>query len=475
MSNMYLSSVFAASLFLAGMLSAQQTDVQKLADAIRKELAVPAFAHTIAAVEIRDCVSGAVLFSQHRDLLLRPASNAKLFPSAAAVLGLPRETVYRTSLSAVDSSFHTLICTGGGDPLFGVKDIQKLAENAYALGVTRIDTLYLDGSLFDAAFFGAGWMWDDESDPFMPYLSSLPVEGNAVRVTVSAPARPGLPVDVDIHPSSSLITVDNTAVSASRSDLSIEKVPRSNHILVRGKLASGQRTSERLSLWEPQAIFAEQFLMFCRTAGIATDSAVILHESPWRMGFEIAAHTRPIDQVLTEMNKESDNLCAESILRLLAVKDGSTRGVSASDGLRSMKRILSRAGIQTYDLHLRDGSGISFYNLVTPRCIGDLLTTMATHPSYNRFAESLAVAGTDGTLKRRQSGTTGTFRGKTGTISGVSALSGYAQAPGGRLLSVVMLMQNFSGSHKPYREIQDRIVVHCIQHSARTKKTIPPR
>ena len=393
MRTVYLRSICVAVIILVGSVSAQQSDREKFVDAIRAELAGPEFDRTLAAVEIRDCSSGAVLFEQHATLLLRPASNAKLFPSAAAVLALTEDAGYRTSIFAADSGFRTLIFMGGGDPLLGLKDIQKLAEKAFAAGVTQIDTLITDGSLYDTEFYGAGWMWDDEPDPFMPYLSAFSLERNVLRVTVQAPARTGMPVEVSVHPSGSAIRIENNARSAARGTPSIRKVPRSNRIIIDGKLTAGKHITERFSLWDPQGVAAEQFLTLCRAQGIDTDSTIIIHNrliSETR-GIEIAAVWRSIKPILQEMNMESNNLCAESVLRLLARQDARTRGLSTAEGLRAMKRTLRAAGIPTDAVHLRDGSGISFYNLLSAESIGNLLATIATHSSFDRFVRTLSL------------------------------------------------------------------------------------
>ena len=180
-------------------------------------------------------------------------------------------------------------------------------------------------------------------------------------------------------------------------------------------------------------------------------------------------------EVLAEANKDSDNLSAECLLRALAFADG-RRAVRAADGIEAMERILRETGIPTAEFSLRDGSGISFYNLLTARGLGRLLRVMAGHRSSATYLASLAVAGVDGTLRRRPAAPrVGTVRAKTGTVRGVSALSGYAQAPGGRLLSFVILMQNFTGKASPYREVQDRIVRHCLEYSAATAAVRQPR
>lgn len=466
-------------LFTLGTSAQAQKDARRdLTERIDSELSEPLFDRTLAAVEVRECESGDVVYSRNAELLLRPASNAKLFTSAAALLGLPADFRFRTTLAATGSSLRSLVLIGGADPLFDDKDIQKLAKFALARGIVRVDSLYLDGSLLDEVFYGPGWMWDDEADPFMPYLSAFPFAGNTVRVTCAAPAKRGLPLDVSVLPSSGSITVLNRAISGKRTDLDIEKLPRSNRIIVSGTLRAGRKTFKRLSLWDPAMVVADLFLESLRAGGAAVDSTVIIYSPPRMTGENIGAVVHGLDPVLEELNKESDNLSAESLLRLLASETFPNRDrISVEDGIVAMKRVLKKQGLPADDLHLRDGSGLSFYNLVPASHIGALLSGMARTPQFDRYAASLAVAGRDGTLKRRMRDirSLGEFRGKTGTVSGVSALSGYAQAPGGRLLSVVMLMQNFHGKHRPYRDVQDRIVEHCLRYSGRLKTATPPR
>lgn len=465
-----------AVLLFTSAAVAQKDTKAALVQKLKADLSVSLFDKTLAAVEVRDCASGEILYSQHADLLLRPASNAKLFTSAAAVLGLPKDFVFRTVLASTDSSGRSLVLQGSADPLFGEQDIQKLAKFAQLKGSTRLDTLFMDGGLFAEDFFGAGWMWDDEADPFMPYLSAFPFNSNTITVTLTAPAKAGVPVEVRTIPSSASITVQNNGKSSSSTDISIEKYPRTNRITISGKLRAGQKTVKRLSMWKPETIVADRLLAELEKLGIQTDSVIVVYDAPSIAEIEVGAVLRPLDDVLEEMNKESDNLCAEVVLRMLASGKTHAKRLTADDGLSAMDRILQRGGIDTHNLHLRDGSGISFYNLVSAHLIGDLLCTMAGNAAAARYRRSLAVGGVDGTLKRRMGEIpSGTFTGKTGTVSGVSALSGYVQAPGGRLLSVVILMQNFFGSSRPYREVQDKIVGYCLQYSAQAGEVKPPR
>jgi serine-type D-Ala-D-Ala carboxypeptidase/endopeptidase (penicillin-binding protein 4) len=447
-----------------------------LRKAVSTELDGPLFSRCLAGVEIADAASGEVLFARNEQLLLRPASNAKLVTSAAAVLGLPADFHFETRLAAADSAMRTLICIGGGDPLFTEQDIQKLAEIAFASGTSSIDTLIMDAALYADEFYGHGWMWDDEPDPFTPYLNPFSIANNTVVITVKRALGKTGEVEFSTTPASDMFTFEQ--YPATRTGYRIERLPRSNHYRIHGMPRSGVTERDRFSIWQPQKLFAEMLLRALRQQGIATDSAVVQYSVAQGVWRELGSVRRRIDDVLASMNKSSNNLSAEAVLRALSFGTGhKMEGVSAQDGLAAMEGILRKNGIRTDGIVLSDGSGISFYNLVTATALGSLLRVLAKHPSAARYRSSLAIGGKDGTLRNRMQSLppASDVLAKTGTVRGISALSGYVQAPGGRLLTVVLLMQNFTGSHSPYKSVQDRIMKHCLEYSASFTPVRQPR
>ncbi|MDX9758822.1 MAG: D-alanyl-D-alanine carboxypeptidase/D-alanyl-D-alanine-endopeptidase [Bacteroidota bacterium] len=446
--------------------------------AVDGELSGPLFSRCIAAVEIADARSGDILYARNTQLLLRPASNVKLYTSAAAVLGLPTDFHFETRLGATDSSLRTLICIGGGDPLLTQQDIQKLADMAYDAGVRTLDTLVMDPSLLREDIYGRGWMWDDESDPFTPYLDAFSIDGNVVSVHVRRRRGVTDSLDISTDPPSALFTF--TPVANTRGDgiFRLERRPRGNAFLVYGQPRSTSAVRERFSIWRPRELVADLLRRAFAQRGMVTDRTVVTFGDASTAMSMIGGIRRPLDDVLAAMNKRSDNLAAEMTLRALTF--GTRRmseGITGDDGLEDLVSILVTHGLDREGFALADGSGISFYNLSTAASLGRLLRMLAAHARFPRFRSSLAIGGRDGTLRARLSGipTSSGIQAKTGTVRGVSALSGYVEAPGGRLLTVVMLMQNFSGRHAPYRGVQDHILKHCLAYSAALSRVTAPR
>jgi PBP4 family serine-type D-alanyl-D-alanine carboxypeptidase len=174
---------------------------------------------------------------------------------------------------------------------------------------------------------------------------------------------------------------------------------------------------------------------------------------------EIASYSRPIDSVLIAMNKKSDNLSAENILKTIGARHRGLPG-RAQNGIYVENEFLSSFGIDTSACFIVDGSGVSHYNLLTVDNIIRLLVgiTRRPDPFYLIYA-SLPIAGVDGTLETRMIGTTaqGNARGKTGTLSGISSLSGYVTTRDGELLAFSMVMENFVLPTRYFQFAQDTI------------------
>jgi len=169
---------------------------------------------------------------------------------------------------------------------------------------------------------------------------------------------------------------------------------------------------------------------------------------------------RPFDEVILNLNKNSDNLSAEMTLRALGLEFFGAPS-SAEKGIRMIDSLITLAGFEPEDYRIVDGSGVSHYNLITPELIVGIFTFLnKNRPELLRILkDSFPVAGMDGTLKNRMknSAAFGNVRAKTGTLSGVSTLSGFVNSASGKEIAFSIFLQNFTGSAKMARDYQDKI------------------
>jgi D-alanyl-D-alanine carboxypeptidase/D-alanyl-D-alanine-endopeptidase (penicillin-binding protein 4) len=159
----------------------------------------------------------------------------------------------------------------------------------------------------------------------------------------------------------------------------------------------------------------------------------------------------PVSSLIAETNKPSNNFFAEMLLKRLAAEGGKrgTRG-------RGSKRVEAFARSVGTDVRAVDGSGLSRRNRASAEEVGRLLVAMEEGDEAVAYSKSLAIAGRDGTLADRMRGTAaeGACRGKTGTLRGVSALSGYCDAgPNTIAFAILMNSVDISAAHRA----QDRM------------------
>lgn len=415
-------------------------------------------------IKVVSTATGRVCYALNPDMLFNPASNQKLVTSATALTSLGHAFPLRTTVFA-DTAHASICIKGHGDPLLSHDDIDSLAR-AVAPQLTggKPWRLAVNVSYFDDLPWGAGWTWDEEPSAYGMFISPLILDNNTIAVRVEPAQRSGDPPVVSCTPPTGYVTVENTAVTVADTPLtaplqvSRKWRERSNTITVNGQMSLKGRTfTDNLSVWKPElyagAVFAERL----GALGIPVVVATIDTTEP--AGNAIAEYVHLLDTAVTFMNKVSDNLSAEALLKIVGAENYRVPG-SAELGATVARKLLSGWGCDTTGIAIADGSGLSRYNLISPSAIVLLLQNMARDSAnFPAFYYSLPIGGVDGTIGRRMTGTPaqGNLRAKTGSLSGVSALSGYVRTAGGEMLTFSILLQNFPGTVRPYRQVQDKI------------------
>lgn len=446
----------------------------RLAAEITRALADSSMAASGAAVLVVSLDAGDTLYSRDADRLLTPASNLKLFTAAAALARLGPDHRFVTPLLATgavtgDTLFGDLVLVGRGDPDLVTADLAALADSLAATGARVVaGDLRADPSWFDDVEWGAGWMWDDGPYWYWPYVSALTVNDNVVEVTVRPGPAPGAPPVVTLDPPTAYVRLDVTATTTDaglESALEIERhwTPKANVIDVRGTLPAGAEPVVELRSVEDPALYAATVLRELLAArGVTVLGAVRRGPLAGAPADTVARHvSAPLAASVRNFLKVSDNLTGELLVKAMGAEAAGPPGTYDS-GLAAERAFLAReVGLDTLGFRLADGSGVSRYNLVTARQIVRLLDYMAGRPDLAAaWLDALPVAGVDGTLDGRMenSAAAGRARAKTGTLSGVTAISGYVPSAAGERLAFSIIMEFFVGPSGPRRAVQDAIV-----------------
>ncbi|MCW8803905.1 MAG: D-alanyl-D-alanine carboxypeptidase/D-alanyl-D-alanine-endopeptidase [Ignavibacteriaceae bacterium] len=452
----------------------QVSSIQNLESGIDKIISDSFFERTTIAIDIFDLTDSIDLFQKNNKLLLRPASNMKLLTSAAALLNLGeyysfRTDLYHTGVIEADTLYGDFFVVGGFDPCFTTEDLDSLVNIVKSLGITHITGgVYADISKKDSMYWGKGWMWDDDPEPSAPYLSALNFSDNSIEVFVNG-SEPGSPANYRLIPSTNYVNVLNNSISVSSNSaedfyVTRDWVNQKNTIIIEGTvrksvIVDSSEHLTKLNVLQPEKYFVSLFKEKLDLNGIQVDDSTGIKKAPANAVY-LTSNTRNIDTVLADLNKESDNLNGEMLIYAMAYKD-SGAPANADNGLAAVKRFIDSLGFNSANYSIADGSGVSHYNLVSSELLLELLKYMYYNQQklFELFYNSLAVAGVDGTLKNRMknSPAQNNVHAKTGTLNGVSNLSGYVTAKNGHLLTFSILIQNFVNDYSTARNFQNKI------------------
>lgn len=459
--------LFLLLLFFSSLIYSQ--DKNKVKDEIDNLLKNKFFKTAQIAIDVYDLTSKKSIYKKNNTLLLHPASNMKIITSASALYFLSPEYEFTTSLYYTGEIIDS-ICTGDiyivgtGDPDFTIQDLDLLVENIRNFGIKEIEgNLYGDVSNFDSLFWGQGWMWDDDPSTDFPYMTPLIINDAAVEVLCS-PTILDSAVSVQINPSTNYFKIINNSktVNNKNAKLNVTRdwLNRNDDIIITGELNinSGKQYS-KFNLCNPAKYFLYLMYEKIEEKGIEFNGNIGFSITPNEANL-LYTFARPYKQVIVNLNKESDNLSAEMSLRAMGLKYFG-KPSSAEKGIRLIDSMITIIGLDPAHYRIVDGSGVSHYNLVSAELINKILIYFYNNYKslYKILYESFPIAGVDGTLKSRMKGTEAenNIHAKTGTLSGVSCLSGYLTATNGNQIAFSILIQNFVGSSATARNLQDEI------------------
>jgi serine-type D-Ala-D-Ala carboxypeptidase/endopeptidase (penicillin-binding protein 4) len=447
----------------------------RLSETLSRLLADPSLRHSGSALLVVSLDRGDTLYAREIDRLYTPASNLKLFTAATALHVLGPEFRFETTVAAGqtwtgDTLFGDLYLIGSGDPDLVTADLAALADSVVTAGVRVVlGRVVPVADRFAGPEWGPGWMWDDGPYWYWPYTSALTLNDNSVTVRVTPGPRVGAPVMAALDPATNYVrlTVDaRTGPAGSEPRLEVERhwTPKANAIDVRGTLAlDAEPVSEIRTVEKPAAYAARVLTELLTERGVAVLGSAAASVSP--VPLDTVALARHLSDSLAvsvrNFLKISDNLTGEQLVKAIGADAAGPPG-DYDNGLATERRFLAaEVGIDTTAMVLADGSGVSRYNLVTVGQVVDLLAYMAGREDLApAFLSALPIAGVDGTLEDRMRGTAAErrVRAKTGSLSGVSALSGYVMTAVGERLAFSLLMEFFPGPAAPRRAVQDSIV-----------------
>ncbi len=445
--------------------AAERTELKAAIDEVFKTAAYNGARVGAKVVSLDD---GSTLYERNADDLLNPASNVKLFSSAAALARLGSDYRFTTDflvdkgarerggnvLGAAGEVRGNLYVVGRGDPTITTEVLYGLALQLRYHGLRSVSgDLVLDDSYFDGQRIGPGYDQEKTDRAYLAPTGALSLNWNSAGIVIAPGEREGRPAQVELSPASPYFVVENRVVTVASKKLrrlSVSSTPApggKQRIVVTGRIALGD---EPMQLWKkidnPPLYFGESLKAMLAANGVRVKGKVRVGLAPKDGAVFYVRRSDSLDLVLKRVNKNSSNFTAEQLVKTLGAQVSGAQG-SWSNGLAAVEGFLAEAGIPRGTYIMKNGSGLNDANRFSASQLCTLLRAMwERSTSSPEFLSSLGIAGRDGTLAFRMSSTeaAGRLRAKTGTLENVSALSGVVETVGGEHFAFALMVNDFA-------------------------------
>ena len=423
---------------------------------------------TIVAIQITKASNNKVVYKHNSTQSVIPASNTKLFTTAIALTTLGEKYKFTTKLLTDDSNYKdgvidgNLYIKGFGNSMFSENDLDEFVAEIKRLGIKKITGKIIgDDSFLDNLYSREDWIEDEVDNVPLPPISALALNENKMVVSFSSGKKKGSLLEVQAFPTNKFVEIKNNATVAPGKRKPCVKLTFNGKkyiINVSGTLRPNISTGISIKVDNPSFFMASVLYSKLNKEGIEINGNPTSGITPNKVNY-ITSTTLGIVDLISKINKRSDNFLAECLFKSI----GASKGQKYSNSFYATRTVLEfivRHNLYDKGLSIVDGSGISRFNEVTVKTLSDLLIAMYNKPRFFEiYKNSLSISGVEGTLRKRfDDNLKNKFWGKTGTLDGVSSISGYLETNKQEYYVVSMVFQFKQKSRFFYKEIQDKII-----------------
>ncbi len=454
----------------------EKNRISRLEMAIDKVIDIPELSDALVGIMVQSLETGEILYEKNAHTLFMPASNEKIPTTVAALLNLGPDFRYQTRVATngkiVGSELRgDLIIVGSGDPTIGYRFCDRLDSClAFAAWIDSLESLGIKSisgniigidDVFDDEFIGYGWTVDNLPYSYAAEIGGLIFNENYATLTIFADSVTGK-IETQIFPDIHYVQTKTDIQLSDETDIRINRTYTTNRVELSGTIENGRKVRRNISVHNPTLYFTHALKSELRAAGIevagealdADDFPAVKSDS---LRLLFVHRSDSLKNILKILLKESQNLYAESLVKLLGHHFGEEG--SFAEGSKIVQKTLTGFGLYPEKYQYMDGSGLCRYNYISPAYLAKIFRRMYFHPYGKIFRECLPIAGVDGTIGYRMKGTIaqGKIFAKTGTISNVRCLSGYAFSRDGEPLVFSTMFNNFLCPVQVVLDVQDQI------------------
>lgn len=438
---------------------------QKVNALIEKELP-----NTNVGLLIQD-LSGKIIFEKHSEYNFHPASNTKLFTASAALKFFGPDFKFQTTVhsdltklkeGALNDNIYIVF---RGDPSMSLADLTLLTKQLKAKGINEIHgNVVLDDKAFEEPYYAAGWTWDSIPWYYSAPITSIVLNENKVKVKLNKPKAIYEAIKVEqadnLIPALSL-KADVKAVSNDEAEKNcqLNVTVQDNNVVLAGCWSMEKLpTFIELALDQPQLLAKQQIEQELKQQNIKHVGKVLFAAAPKQLPIILVKRSPPLKELLIKVLNDSNNLYTESLTKALGIAYMG-RGTFQA-GTIAIEEILKKdTELNFSNTSISDGSGQSRYNLISPYLIAKLLQHMATTQHFPVFYAALASNGKNGNLIERINvpELVGKINAKTGSATGISALSGYFIGKSGKQYIFSIMINQSNKNYYALKAFEDKL------------------
>ena len=405
------------------------------------------------SVSVKAADSGKVLFEHLANKPIPPASTQKVVTATVAMDTLGDNFEFKTSLYKTTNNELQLKLSG--DPNLTRSDLNSLMKVAKSKNIIEPKAFYIDDFVMDSTEWGEGWQWDDDLNPLMPKFSSYNLDKNLLTIIID-PAQvkgaPGIIKPETFYP----VTFMNLSITGEKNNIELS---RNNHIspdiiTINGEINS--RLSFKFPVNSPKRYFSIKLEEAIRNAKIEFYDRFIQRKTPTNNIYLVSEIKHPIEPVLADIYKNSNNMSAETLFKVAGGKFVNNTG-AMKNSVKMFDEYCKKNNLNNENIKIVDGSGVSKNNLMTASFMTNFLVLQTKNSNFEKYLHTFPTAG-EGTLSNRMLYFKDTIYAKTGTLTDISAICGYIKTRNGNLVAFDIMINDPKSSSSAKKTTEEQII-----------------
>lgn len=405
----------------------------------------------LIAISIKDSETGKKVFELNGKTPMTPASIQKLVTLMPSIDTLGKDYEFKTQL--YKSKDNNLYFKLGADPYFSTDDLKGMVRTLIDSKIYTTKAIYIDDSILDSNEWGEGWQWDDDLNPLTPKFGSYNMDRNLITINF-CPTTAGAPAEITtnvFYPTAFI----NNVITSDKTDV---KLTRRNYIspdVINADGTLSHDLSMQIPINYPRRYFILRLEEQLRKQKISYYGDYNRLKLP-KTTFLLSEVKHPMSAAIDDILKRSNNMVAETVFKVAGGQYAHETGTDGS-AIEMFNSYYQKLGMNTDNIKVVDGSGVSKNNLLTADFVTEALTKASKNKDFQDFKSYLAKPG-EGTLTDRMLYFKDYLRAKTGTLTNVSTIAGYLTAKNGKTYAFCIMINDSKSKSADKKAFEEYIL-----------------